>query len=63
MQDSFLCLVVVFVAAVGTGTGGGMCLMLDVSKCNVDNIHNVLVIQGVKHIFSLPAVFYKAFVL
>ena len=50
-------------AAVGTGTGGSMCLMLDVSKCNVDNIHNVLVIQGVKHIFSLPAVFYKAFVL
>ena len=50
-------------AAVGTGTGGSMCLMLDMSKCNVDNIHNVLVIQGVKHIFSLPAVFHKAFVL
>ena len=37
-------------------------LVLDVCECNVDDIHNMLVIQRIEHVFAVTAALYKAFV-
>ena len=58
-------LVVVFTVTGGAGftaTAITVGLVLDVRECNVYDIHNMLVVQGVEHVFAVAATLYKAFV-
>jgi len=36
--------------------------VLNVSECDINNVHNMLVIQRIEHVFAVTAALYKAFV-
>ena len=51
------------VAAGGAGTVRCVIFVRDMHESNIQNIHDMLVIERVKNIFALPAAFYEIIIL
>lgn len=51
------------IVAAGAGTVRCVIFVRDMHESNIQNIHDMLVVEGVKNVFALPAAFYEIIIL
>ena len=51
------------IVAVGAGAARRVVFMCDMHESNIENIHDMLVVERVEYIFALPAAFYEVVIL
>ena len=51
------------IVAVGAGTVRCVIFVRDMHESNIQNIHDMLVVERVKNVFALPAAFYQLILL